>query len=397
MIFASEELLGQLRDAETGQRGYLLTGEPEYLEPYHSGVKASQAHLNTLLSLTVDHAEQHEKLRQIAELVDGKFAELAVTIKLAREGDIETALKVVKEDSGKRLMDKIRDQLQELNGVETRLLIQRQTDYERSQEGLEFLFVAEVCFFIVLIFAISIYIQRTLIRPLVTMAKAAKRSELEGARFNFASSSSDEIGTLARALTSMQKTVVQRTAELEALSAELKRERDSALRSSMTDALTGLNNRRKFDEVVQKELRRACRDGNQLDLMLLDIDFFKSINDTYGHAQGDEVLKAVAKTLQSMCRRPADSVFRIGGEEFVFLTSNQVTSSAASLADQLRANIEGLGLLNEGSTVSDYVTVSAGVVSLIPGAGDTVDSLLSLADKRLYKAKREGRNRVVAS
>ena len=397
VIVTSEILLGQLRDAETGQRGYLLTGEPEYLEPYLSGVEGTKSLLTTLQSLTVDNAEQQETLQQVSALVDRKFAELSETIEFARAGDTERALQIVKEDVGKHLMDRIRDQIGGFRKVEQQLLIQREAAYERSQQYLEFLFFAEVIVLILMIFAISIYIQRTLVRPLVVMAKDAKRSESDGCRFNAASTSSDEIGALARALTSMQKAIDERTAELEELSEELKRERDNALQSSVTDALTGLNNRRKFDEVIENELKRAYRDRSYLDLTLLDIDFFKSINDTYGHAKGDEVLKDVAQCLKHMSRRPNDFVFRIGGEEFVFLTSRQDTRCAIAFAEQLRTSVEGLQLPNQGSKVSDFVTVSAGVVSVVPGPVDTTDSLLRTADRRLYKAKSEGRNRVVSS
>lgn len=397
VIVTSEILLGQLRDAETGQRGYLLTGEPDYLEPYLSGVEGTKSLLTTLQSLTVDNAEQQETLQQVSALVDRKFAELSETIEFARAGDTERALQIVKEDVGKHLMDRIRDQIGGFRKVEQQLLIQREAAYERSQQYLEFLFFAEVIVLILMIFAISIYIQRTLVRPLVVMAKDAKRSESDGCRFNAASTSSDEIGALARALTSMQKAIDERTAELEELSEELKRERDNALQSSVTDALTGLNNRRKFDEVIENELKRAYRDRSYLDLTLLDIDFFKSINDTYGHAKGDEVLKDVAQCLKNMSRRPNDFVFRIGGEEFVFLTSRQDTRCATAFAEQLRASVEALQLPNQGSKVSDFVTVSAGVVSVVPGPEDTTDSLLRAADRRLYKAKSEGRNRVVAS
>jgi len=397
VIVTSEVLLGQLRDAETGQRGYLLTAESEYLEPYISGVEGTKAHLAMLQALTVDNPEQQETLRQIDVLVDQKFAELSKTIEFSRVGDREGALQIVKRDIGKRLMDQIRDQIGGFQKVEQQLLIQREAAYEHSQKHLEFLFVIEVIVLILMIVFISIYIQRTLVRPLVVMANDAKRSESEGYNFNSASSSSDEIGALARALTSMQKAIAERTTELEELSEELKRERDNALLSSVTDVLTGLNNRRKFDEVIENELRRAYRDGSYLDLTLLDIDFFKSINDTYGHAKGDEVLKGVAQCLESMSRRPNDFVFRIGGEEFVFLTSRQDTRCATAFAEQLRASVEALQLPNQGSKVSDFVTVSAGVVSVKPSSGDTTDSLLRLADRRLYKAKSEGRNRVVAS
>jgi len=397
VIIASEALLGQIRDAETGQRGYLLTGEPEYLEPYHSGLGATKQHFRVLKSLTLDNPAQQETLRQLAELVDQKFAELSKTIKYASAGDTHSALQLVNKGIGKKLMDQIRVLFGKFLSVEKKLLIQRESAYQHSQQQLELLFIAEAGGAITIILLVSLYVQRKLFRPLIALAREASRSEFEERKFETVTRSSDEIGILARALTSMHRTITKRTAELELISEELRQDRDSVLHASAIDPLTGLYNRRKFKEIIDRELRRARREGCYLDLTMLDIDFFKSVNDTYGHVKGDEILKEVAQCFLKMAQRPNDFVFRVGGEEFIFLTSRQDGRWAASFAEKLRANIEELRLPNQGSSVSKFVTVSAGVVSVTPNFEDTIDDLLRVADRRLYTAKSLGRNQVIAS
>ena len=165
---------------------------------------------------------------------------------------------------------------------------------------------------------------------------------------------------------------------------------------SITDQLTGLYNRRHFETLLQSEIRRARRDGKALILLLLDVDYFKKLNDRYGHTEGDRALQQVASTLLETCRRPTDFSFRIGGEEFAVISSCQPDDSGEQLGELIRSNIQAQQICNEDSAVSPYLTVSAGIVAVVPGEDDTLDSLLSCADGRLYKAKNAGRNRIIA-
>jgi diguanylate cyclase (GGDEF)-like protein len=195
----------------------------------------------------------------------------------------------------------------------------------------------------------------------------------------------------------MYQTVEKRTVERERISEKLRQEKDNALRAATVDSLTGLYNRRQFNQVFEAELKRARREGYFLNLTMMDIDDFKHVNDTYGHVKGDEILKDVAQCLLKMAHRPHDFVFRIGGEEFIFLTIGQNERLAAAFAEQLRAKIEGLKLPHKRSSVSKFITISAGVISVIPSDEDTIDTLLRKVDKLLYKAKSLGRNRIVVS
>ena len=165
---------------------------------------------------------------------------------------------------------------------------------------------------------------------------------------------------------------------------------------SRSDPLTGLPNRRHFDEVKEIEFRRARRAGVALSVLLCDVDYFKRYNDTYGHALGDECLRGVARALQAAMRRAGDLVARIGGEEFAVLLPATDTATALALADRLRESVAALGLPHAGSDIAPHVTLSIGVATLEAGGADSFDGLLQRADRALYRAKSRGRDRVAA-
>ena len=164
---------------------------------------------------------------------------------------------------------------------------------------------------------------------------------------------------------------------------------------TITDPLTGLHNRRHFDDVMDAELRRAQRDRQSVGLIMLDIDHFKKLNDKLGHQAGDETLRKVAGALQSCLRRPSDYCFRIGGEEFAVMAMDASTESISALAEKLRSKIEELRLPNPDHPLG-MVTISAGAALSIPNSENT-SQLFARADKAMYRAKSSGRNRVVLS
>jgi len=162
---------------------------------------------------------------------------------------------------------------------------------------------------------------------------------------------------------------------------------------ALTDALTGLANRRAFREALESELARVARHGRPARLLFLDLDHFKAVNDTHGHAVGDEVLEGFSVVLKRGCRR-GDLAARVGGEEFALLLPATGRASAALVAERVRRVVEFRPL---GRAVPVPVTVSIGVVGTedLPG-GASADELLRRADAALYRAKGEGRNRVVS-
>ncbi|HEX3037317.1 MAG TPA: diguanylate cyclase [Thermodesulfobacteriota bacterium] len=165
-------------------------------------------------------------------------------------------------------------------------------------------------------------------------------------------------------------------------------------RLAAQDGLTGVANRRYFDEFFDLEWRRDIRDGTPISLILIDIDFFKAYNDTCGHQMGDECLKRVANELSSVLHRSGDFVARYGGEEFVVVLPNVNSQGAYAVAERLRSAIEALGIQHSQSKVSKHVTLSLGVATTVPKRDSDPATLIAAADQALYQAKQEGRNRV---
>lgn len=164
------------------------------------------------------------------------------------------------------------------------------------------------------------------------------------------------------------------------------------------DALTGLANRRHFDETLSKEIQRAEREHYPLSLILIDLDYFKSYNDNYGHLAGDNCLKLVSQTIKQLLKRPADLAARYGGEELALVLPHTNNQQAAELGESLRKAILTLSIPHTGSKISGIscVTISAGIATLDVNHPATSEALILLADERLYQAKADGRNRVVA-
>ncbi len=180
--------------------------------------------------------------------------------------------------------------------------------------------------------------------------------------------------------------------KLEITTKKLKRANKKLENVSYTDALTSLHNRRYFNFIYDKELKRAKRTKCHITFMMLDIDFFKQYNDTYGHIEGDFALKSVAKVLKDTLKRPSDFVFRLGGEEFGILLTDTDELDSAKLAQDICDAIRGREIKHETSKAGEFITISIGVVCCVADEALDDDVLLSLADKMLYKAKESGRD-----
>jgi diguanylate cyclase (GGDEF)-like protein len=168
-------------------------------------------------------------------------------------------------------------------------------------------------------------------------------------------------------------------------------------RLSSIDGVTEITNRRGFEDFLEQEWKRAIRYEIPLSLILLDIDYFKSYNDTYGHQKGDDCLKQVANALKQALHRPADMVARYGGEEFVLVLPNTNSQGAVLVAERLRTAIESLEIVHSKSDVSKHVTISLGVATMMPSLNSSHAALVEAADQALYLAKQEGRNRIKMS
>lgn len=165
--------------------------------------------------------------------------------------------------------------------------------------------------------------------------------------------------------------------------------------ASYTDTLTGIYNRRYFNLVYEREFKRASRAQKPITFIMVDIDYFKPYNDTYGHLQGDVALQSVAHILRTSLSRPGDFAFRLGGEEFGIILTDTDAKSARQMAERLRFNVESLNMEHKGNKNTGIVTISLGAICVTPTLSMGNESLLHTADVNLYAAKERGRNQVV--
>lgn len=178
-------------------------------------------------------------------------------------------------------------------------------------------------------------------------------------------------------------------------SAQLKTVNSELENLSYMDGLTGVSNRRRFDETIETEWMRGARDGSPLSIVFIDIDYFKLFNDTYGHDEGDKCLRQVAGELSKAVGRSSDLLARYGGEEFVAILPNTDLESAVGVANAFSRAIEKLKIEHISSEISDHLTISIGLACTTPTKDSYSNELLKSADENLYEAKRSGRNKIV--
>ena len=191
----------------------------------------------------------------------------------------------------------------------------------------------------------------------------------------------------------LESQVDERTFELQVTLRELEEKNRSLELLNTEDALTGIKNRRFFDKKLVMELRRSRREQTPLSIVMLDIDRFKSINDTYGHIIGDQVIKAVSDLIKDHLKRPLDEVARYGGEEFVVLLPNTPNKGAQDIAEKIRAAISASTVTVANNDIQ--FTISAGVYTSIADDVSNPQIFTECADKALYYAKQHGRNQVI--
>ena len=183
--------------------------------------------------------------------------------------------------------------------------------------------------------------------------------------------------------------------ENEQLADQLTHSNEQLLRLAEIDALTDVCNRRSMDEFLKQAWEEHYRHKQPLSMLFIDIDFFKEYNDTYGHGDGDRSLVQIARTLQRHLRSKTDRVARYGGEEFAVILPQTDQKEAMHIADRIHADVRSLKIPHAGSNISEYLTVSIGVSTIIPAADGNAALIFETADRALYDAKRSGRNRIV--
>lgn len=274
--------------------------------------------------------------------------------------------------------------------------------YEAPLRTVQTYVLAMVTVIVLLGIWLSLFGASLISRPLVTLSHwAARLADGDwAARRPPVATPIHEVRQLARALGSMAGHLQTYTRDLEQRVAErtaaLKAANDKLSELSATDSLTGMANRRRFDEALETEWARAARAGRHLAVILADVDHFKAYNDRYGHQAGDECLRRVAAVLRASARRPGDLAARYGGEEFCLILAETDADAALQVAENLRQAVQDLAIPHEGSP-HGLVTLSLGLAAMVPETGRVVRDHLQAADRALYGAKEAGRNRTAAS
>jgi diguanylate cyclase (GGDEF)-like protein len=236
---------------------------------------------------------------------------------------------------------------------------------------------------------IFIFLELVVMQPIKKLTDHASRLDREGDySIQLAFNRRDELGRLARVLDFVSATIAERTDELKRVNKELEK-------LSSVDALTGVANRRRFDDHMEKEWLRAARQNTRLSMILADVDHFKHYNDFYGHQEGDRCLRAIASAIQRQVTRPADLVARYGGEEFAVILPETEAKGACMVAEKIRRAVHDLQIDHQGSEAADVVTLSLGINSITPGPEDEKRAFIQKADESLYQAKKTGRNTAV--
>ncbi|HEY9897930.1 MAG TPA: diguanylate cyclase [Pantanalinema sp.] len=365
-----------LANAAAGLHGYRLAGRPEFLRSFTQSQARVDAIAASIEDLVADNPSQSAAIRKIRSLVPHWYhnADLSMRVSSPSAATIRLMLSA----DGAPMLDEIHGRLRAMHDQEGHILRARQKRLGRSN-SLAMTLGAVAILLVLGFFALfSLRQFRILNRHFQQNLRDLRRQKSELLEMTCSLAASNQL---------LERRVLERTEELQAASEKYRQLADS-------DGLSGIPNRRIFDEFLNREWSRCAHQGTPLSLIMLDIDFFKDFNDTYGHQAGDDCLRQVARALEGQARRPSDLVARYGGEEFGVILSDTDAAGAERIAERLREQIEGLAIPHAGSRNAPCVTMSLGVATLVPSPGTGPSQVVARADQALYQAKQEGRNRV---
>lgn len=374
VIDETHRFIGHMKDAETGQRGYLLTSDVSYLEPYYSGIGMANLSLEKLNELVADNPHQNEILRDIEHAMTLKLDELKLTIDLHEAGEIEAALNVVRDNSGKFHMDRIRGDIERFVNTERLLLAERESDYIAHRTQISTLIVVELILFVSLaIFSLN-FLQRNLFDPLNLLLKSTKKME-KGEIVDVEDiTKRDEMGYLLASFYRMNLKVHKRVSHLD--------------HTAHHDELTGVRNRVNLHPEIDQLLEMT---EFKTAIIFMDLNKFKQLNDTLGHKAGDEVLKETAKRLKKTTRA-GDIIYRYGGDEFIAVIEGITDiSNLEMVVEKIRSNfLIPMNIYGQGIIQS----LSIGVV-IAPDHGTSAADLIKKADEAMYQSKTSSDNSYV--
>jgi diguanylate cyclase (GGDEF)-like protein len=387
ILILKGDLLDSIVNAESGQRGYLITSNKNYLTPFQNGKAKARWNLNKLRELTVNDPAQLEMLSILETLIDKKFSEMQMTIDSHFAGRKDESIALVNTNEGIELMERIRSILQSLNND---LIYKRdiqQKELITLQKNMRLIFIFESVFFAVVLFFLALIVSKTILQPINKIIISVKAFELNRKFIPVQINSRDELGLLAKTFNNMASKASLAASEMKGVIEKTEKQRDQALFESISDPLTGLSNRKFMEVELKKLMLSSKRYETALSIIILDLDHFKKINDTYGHVIGDLVLKKISELIKRTMRA-SDLTIRYGGEEFIIVMDHTASDEAMIKAETLREDVESLEIEElEGNSV----TISLGVTQLCK-EDDSINSFVARADEALYKAKTSGRN-----
>ncbi len=369
-----DHYLSAMTDAETGQRGFLLTKNVSYLEPYHRGIITAQNSYEELLSLVSDNPLQIKRLELINLPMKEKLSEMGQTINLIQDKSFDDAIAIVSQNSGKKLMDDIRLHLDAIASTEKALLIERKSNFRDHRTLIIIVIAVELTVFMFLAVISVLFLNRTLFSPLQSLLVNTHKME-KGAKLDIEDlTSKDEMGYLLSRFYKMNEIVHARTVNL--------------THEAHHDKLTGLLNRSNISDEIKSAIERSIESKKKCAIMFLDLNKFKELNDTMGHYVGDVILQKTASRLNDSIRKD-DKVFRLGGDEFVVLVNNinsvldiDLITSKISNAFKQPVTIQG-----KSHTISTSIGVSIG-----PDNSSDPDELLKYSDIAMYSSKKDSQS-----
>jgi len=370
VILETKEFLSNIKDTETGQRGYLLTEDTSYLEPYHAGIIAAVVHFDNLIKLTSDNPLQQKRLNEIKKFMHLKFDELKETIRLKEKqnGEGDKALGLMKQNKGKHYMDNIRVLLKEFSNTEMILLEQRKGDFRAHRASITTVIIIEVMFFIFLALMTISFLNKNLFHPLKLLLLSTHKMEA-GEKVHIADiTSNDEMGYLLSSFFKMQEKVHNRTEKLDY--------------KAHHDELTGLKNRVKMHHEIEEAIDELKKFKIKFAVMFIDLNKFKQLNDTLGHDAGDVMLKETANRLKESVHSD-DTVFRLGGDEFLVLIKNdlEVQNIVSTILEEIKPPV-----MIQGQPIA--ISLSIGI-AISPDDTESSDEILKYSDIAMYEAKRD--------
>ncbi|QLJ07067.1 diguanylate cyclase domain-containing protein [Pseudoalteromonas sp. JSTW] len=371
IIDQSERLYNHIINAETGQRGYLLTENLNYLDPYYRGLEKTKEQFLILNKLTLNDKKQQQNLAQLDALIEKKFAELNLTINLIKQNTpdaAEEAKSIVYTNEGKALIEQIEALIKQFQNVERTRLAERNADFQNNRLLITQVVSVQIPLFIFLSIFCAFYINNKLFKPLKRLLKNTEKLEKGEIPDRIEKCDTNEIGYLLRRFHRMSNIIYRRTNKLSFLVSH--------------DHLTGVLNRTELDRQLKFAISASSK-NNKMAVIFIDINQFKQLNDQYGHVIGDKVLVEAAKRITGAVRAD-DDVYRYGGDEFIIVAHHL---RKLSYIDAMIKHL--LDKFNSPFEVEQHnlkVTLSIGI-AVSPDHTTDHTQLLKFADQAMYEAK----------